>query len=146
MQPYVWTFLIADVSQPLLGADFFKHHTLLVDVKHRKLINIVTLTSVPAFPSEITTTRFISSISQNDQYTTLLKSFPTITTPSFSLGIPKNQVKHYIVTKGPPLHAHARRFSPDKLAAAKVEFETMEELKIIRRSNSPWASPLHVAP
>lgn len=33
-----------------------------------------------------------------------------------------------------------------KLAVAKAEFANMEKLGIVRRSNSPWASPLHIVP
>ena len=33
---------------------------------------------------------------------------------------------------------------PDKLAVAKSEFEKMEKMDIIRKSSSPWASPLHI--
>ena len=51
---------------------------------------------------------------------------------------------HHITTTGPPLTAKARRLSPDKLAAAKAEFAAMEKAGVIRRSNSPWASPLHL--
>ena len=32
----------------------------------------------------------------------------------------------------------------EKLAAAKAEFAKMEQLGIIHRSSSPWASPLHM--
>ena len=53
-------------------------------------------------------------------------------------------MKHFIITEGPPVNSRARRFSPEKLAAAKAEFETMEEMGVIRRSNSPWSSPLHI--
>lgn len=44
------------------------------------------------------------------------------------------------------MHAKARRLDPRKLAIAKDEFAAMEKLGIIRRSNSPWASPLHLVP
>ena len=33
---------------------------------------------------------------------------------------------------------------PEKLASAKAEFSAMEKAGIIRRSNSPWSSPLHM--
>ena len=52
----------------------------------------------------------------------------------------------HIVAHGPPVHARARRLNPEKLTAAKAEFLKMEEMGIIRRSNSPWSSPLHVVP
>ena len=44
------------------------------------------------------------------------------------------------------MHSRARRLPPDKLVLAKEEFRKMEEMGIIRRSNSPWASPLHMVP
>ena len=34
----------------------------------------------------------------------------------------------------------------DKLRIAKAEFRKLEAVDIIRRSNSPWASPLHMVP
>ena len=58
----------------------------------------------------------------------------------------KHSVEHFITTKGPPVHAHTRRLPPDKLALAKAEFDRMKAMGIIRRSSSPWASPLHIVP
>ena len=29
-----WTFILADISQPIIGADFFREHGLLIDLKH----------------------------------------------------------------------------------------------------------------
>ena len=43
------------------------------------------------------------------------------------------------------MHEHAG-FSPDKLSQAKDEFCKMEEIGIVRLSDSPWASPLHMVP
>lgn len=40
------------------------------------------------------------------------------------------------------MHAKACRLNVYKLAAAKEELASMGKLSIIRRSNSPWASPL----
>ena len=28
---FQWTFVVADVSQPIIGADFFRHFNLLID-------------------------------------------------------------------------------------------------------------------
>ena len=41
-------------------------------------------------------------------------------------------------------YSRARRLVPDKLAIAKREFAEMEKMGIIRKSNSPWSSPLHI--
>ena len=55
-------------------------------------------------------------------------------------------MEHYITTTGPPIHARPRKLDGEKLAVARAEFKKMEDLGIIRRSDSPWASPLHVVP
>jgi hypothetical protein len=47
-------------------------------------------------------------------------------------------------TRGPPIASPFRRLDPEKLAAAKAEFAALERDGIIRRSSSPWASPLHM--
>ncbi|GJQ65324.1 hypothetical protein Trydic_g7440 [Trypoxylus dichotomus] len=54
--------------------------------------------------------------------------------------------QHQIETTGPPVSARARRLSPDKLAAAKLEFQHMVKLGICRPSKSQWSSPLHMVP
>ena len=48
--------------------------------------------------------------------------------------------------KGPAVFSQARCLSPEKLTIAREEFATLMRLGIVRRSNSPYASPLHVAP
>lgn len=35
---FEWSFTIADVSMPILGADFLRRHYLLVDVKNKRLV------------------------------------------------------------------------------------------------------------
>ncbi len=53
-------------------------------------------------------------------------------------------VEHFISTKGPPITSKFRRLNPEKLQAAKAEFEQLEREGIVQRSTSPWASPLHM--
>ena len=79
-----------------------------------------------------------------DAYAKILAEYPSITTPTFSSKTVKHKVEHFIPTEGPPMHAHARRLAPDKLALAKDEFRKMEQMGIVRRSNSPLASPVHI--
>ena len=42
--------------------------------------------------------------------------------------------------------ARPRRLSPERLKAAKQQFEHMLQLGIVRSSASAWASPLHMVP
>lgn len=80
-------------------------------------------------------------------FVALLDDFPTVTNKDglkFASPDPAHGVFHHIVTEGPPVSAHPRRLDAAKLAAAKAEFESMEAAGIIRRSDSPWSSPLHL--
>uniref|UniRef100_A0AAQ4Q920 Gypsy retrotransposon integrase-like protein 1 n=1 Tax=Gasterosteus aculeatus aculeatus TaxID=481459 RepID=A0AAQ4Q920_GASAC len=85
-------------------------------------------------------------LSPSDDFHRLLAGFPELTQPTFSASAVKHGVEHHIATTGPPVYARARRLDPTKLAVAKAEFSNMERLGIVRRSASPWASPLHIVP
>jgi len=140
-----WSFTVADVSQPILGADFLRANSLLVDLRGGRLVHSNTYASIPA-PTSQQGAPHISTVSLSNDFAKLLADRPELTTPTFSHDSPKHGVEHYIPTEGPPVFAHPRRLSPEKLAVAKAEFDSMEAMGIVRRSSSQWASPLHVAP
>ena len=49
-----WTFVLADVSQPIIGADFFREHGLLIDLKHHRLYDSeAPCSSIPAYLSDL---------------------------------------------------------------------------------------------
>ena len=77
---------------------------------------------------------------------TLLEKYTTITTSSFNKTTLNYNVTHHITTICPPVHACPRRLSPEKWKTAKMEFDQMLELGIIRPSQSDWASALHMVP
>ena len=76
----------------------------------------------------------------------LLKEFPAAWEPRQPGQLPGHKVEHVLETEGQPLFACARRLDQVKLESAKAEFRKMEEAGIIRRCDSPWASPLHMVP
>ena len=39
VKSFKWNFMVADVTQPILGVDFLCAHSLLVDFKRRRLFN-----------------------------------------------------------------------------------------------------------
>ncbi|XP_034076551.1 uncharacterized protein LOC117549069 [Gymnodraco acuticeps] len=88
----------------------------------------------------------LGSLSGADIFLRLLAEFPDLTLPTFSTLTTKHGVEHHVSTEGPPVYARARRLNPSNLAEARAEFSTIERLGIVRRSDSPWASPLHVVP
>lgn len=142
-----WRFTVADVTQPILGTDFLCHHHLLVDMSHRRLMDAKTFETfhVSAAPDFAFCVHTIHDANLND-FERLLMDHPALLRPTFSGSLPAHGIQHYIQTTGPPVHARARRLPPEKLAVARREFDQMEQMGIVRRCNSPWSSPLHVAP
>ena len=140
---YLWNFVIADVAVPILGSDFLAHYGLLPDCKRLRLIDQVTGMSVPCYRRN----HQQHSVRAITPTTPILCEFPEITCPS---GVPRNvhhKTMHFIKTlPGPPLSCRPRRLAPDRLHLAKMEFDTMLKAGTARRSDSPWASPLHMVP
>ncbi|MFO0006913.1 MAG: hypothetical protein ACK559_37935, partial [bacterium] len=76
----------------------------------------------------------------------LLASFPSIVGDGKGTPRPRHGVRHFVETSGRPVFAKARRLDPDKLKIAEAEFRSLEAAGIVRQSNSPWSSPLHMVP
>ena len=79
-------------------------------------------------------------------YLYILKNFPSLTQPIRYNNEIRHHVTHRITIRGQPVHSKPRRLNPDKLKIAKAEFQHMLHLGIIRPSNSPLSSPLHMVP
>ena len=77
-------------------------------------------------------------------YVDLLQQFNSVVNPSKKLPKVKHKVEHFIETEGRPVRSKYRRLDPEKLEAAKAEFLDLEKQGIVRRSDSSWASPLHM--
>ena len=80
-QEYAWTFIIAGIEQPLIGADFFIHYSFLVDLKSRCLGDMRTGLAIPATlwsikPLSLNTVDIVRS-----EYTKLLGQFSELTRP-----------------------------------------------------------------
>ena len=77
---------------------------------------------------------------KNDSYSDILNEFQEVTTPCIKKCRLLGKVEHHIDTRcRRPVFARARRLSPDKLAAAKDEFNKLLEMDVIQPSNSPFA-------
>jgi cleavage and polyadenylation specificity factor subunit 1 len=140
------SFYIADVTQPILGADFFITNNLAIDLRGRQLVDLHRQRFMDAMSVKLVPIVAGLSITNANKFSAILEDFPEILIPRFDSPINKHGVEHFIITEGPPLHARARRLDAEKFVVAREEFANMEKLGIIRRSNSPWASPLHVVP
>lgn len=144
-RPYKWSFIIADVTQPILGADFLVHHRLIVDLSCSRLIDDVTkLKSVASIVKADQPT--VKTVEDTHPFHDLLCKYIDITKPASYTEIPTHGVYHHIETTGPPVFARARPLPPGRYKKVQEEFRFMQESGICRPSKSPWASPLHVVP
>ena len=146
-QAYTWTFIIADVRHPLLGADFLSHYSLMVDVARNRLLNIDSFTSTPLCISNIEEN--INLLSPDGNYADVLEDFDDVFKPELCLSpesSAKHGVQHYIKTTGPPVFSKYRRLRPELLQVAKDAFMEMEKIGVCSKAASPWASPLHMTP
>lgn len=66
---YKWTFIIADVNEPVLGADFLQAHNLLVDIGKKQLVE----RNHPSINA-------IQTIKHPEQYVSLFNKYPKLTT------------------------------------------------------------------
>ena len=142
---FTFEFIIADVRQRILGADFLANFYLAPNHRDGVLLDLNTFNTLPATLAYGVSSEPVNFVDQlDDPYYKLLDSFPEVITPSFTPKEPKHGVKHYIPTTGRPVQSRARRLEPEKLAKAKEELEKLCKLGVARRAKSEWASPLLV--
>ena len=131
------------MTRPILDADFFTQHGLANDLRGKRLLSLDNI-SILFKESESPLILAGCGLPSQNEYSNLLQQFPELLTPHFHDSTNKHVVIYHIVTHGPPTHARARRLDQEKLSTAKAEFRHMEELGIVCRTKSPWASSLHV--
>lgn len=143
---FSWRFVVADVTHPIIGVDFLSYYNLLVDIRHKRLIdNVTTLTTRGTFVNS--SVPHVKVICGNLRYNDIFTKFPDIIRPPGVIRDVRHATLHHIrTTPGQPVHCRARRLAPDRLKIARSEFEAMVRDGIARRSESPWASPLHLVP
>lgn len=143
---FLWTFLIANVSTPILGADFLHNFELVPDLKYKCLRDLKTKFTTIGHVKHTDFHSVKTVISDDTIYHKLLQKFPSITKLPDPNQTVKHNTLHYITTKGPPVKAKPRRLAPDRLKIARSEFQNMIQLGHLRPSRSNYASPLHMVP
>ena len=137
-RPFPWVFIVAGVQRPILGADFLQHFGLLVDMKRRQLLDTTTQLHVQGIQtSDLSPSPSLRLKDANDPYNKLLSEFPCLTQACSSGNLIPHDVTHHNETTGPPVTARPQRVSPERLQAAKQEFEHMLQLGICLLYTSP---------
>ena len=149
---FQFKFLLAAVATPLLGMDFLAHFDLSIIPNKQQVLHVATgrtftkaSTSSFISPWDAHTAAAVAELPAQVQQ--LLAEFPTLLRSGTDTPKPLHGVSHHIDTgSAAPVFARPRRLDPEKHAIAEAEFLALEKAGIIRRSKSPWASPLHLVP
>lgn len=145
---FQWRFVVADVSKPIIGVDFLSFYNLLVDCRNHRLIDNLT-SLIINLPNQkcVESISSVKAVAGESKYHQILRQYPDITRPAGADKVPKHNTVHHIrTTPGPPVTSRPRRLPPDRLKIAQSEFDDMLKNGTARRSESPWSSPLHLAP
>ena len=85
-------------------------------------------------------------LNANYSYALVFFEFPNILCPRAPEQPIQHSLTHHIRTTGPTVSARPCRLPPDRLCAAKQEFNHTLHLGVICPSSSYWSSPLHMVP
>lgn len=143
---FTWEFLIAEVTRPIIGADFLAAFGLVIDLKNKRIIDQSTKLNASCHAIQTSDYERINTIVEGSAFSDILNEFKDLTKPS-KIGQPtstSSKVTHQIITNGQPVHAKARRLNPKMLEIARHEFQLMLDAGICQPSSSSWASPLHM--
>jgi hypothetical protein len=133
-EPYTWSFLRAAVKFPILGIDFLRHFRLLVDPAGNHLLpqqpehQDLTCNVLTAAPP--------AAVARDNPWSAWLQEFPELAGEMSTDREPSHGMHHSIETVGRPVTAKFRRLDPERLAAAKAEFNSMLKAGIIKHSSS----------
>jgi hypothetical protein len=137
----------ARTDRPILGLDFLSAHGLLVNPVGRQVLDSKSLKPISKAKTATGEPRskFAAALcSIAPMVRSLPALFPAIVGDGKGKPSPKHKIRRTIEATGRPVFAKARRLDPDKLRQAEAEFRQLEAAGVIRCSDLPWYSPLHM--
>ncbi|KMQ89105.1 pol polyprotein [Lasius niger] len=141
---FPWRFIIANVTSPIIGADFLSYYHLLPDLQKGILVDGKTDLRIKG-TAETGSVESVKVLTIENKYHRILAEFPDITRATAKTRTVKHTTVHHIkTTEGPPEACRPRRLDPNKLKAAKAEFNLLLQEGVIQASKSPWSAPLHM--
>ena len=143
-RPFDHVFIVADVSEPIIGIDFLEKFNLIVDARNQKLIDPNTKLEVKLHVGLSEKLQF--SVIENGIHNEILSKFPNLLKNYETIPDISHDFVHHIPTKGSPPYFRPRKLNPTMSKVAKEGIEKMLSEGIIRPSQSPYASPLHIVP
>ena len=145
-----WIFTVADVKEPILGADFLSHHDISVNMKRRQLSHLPSNTTIQTKSIKPPSyTPVISNVNElPNSIEKLLSRYPHLTRVPGATDEVKHKFVHRIITDSDqtPIYVKPRRIGLAVRDAAEAALNKMLEDGTIRPSASPWSSALHLVP
>jgi len=131
-------------TKPILGVDFLTNYNLVLNMKGRQLVDPLANIVAELTPSS-KQQQLVRVSKVESSHSFLSDHFPILLgSPDYTQASTDSIPTHRIVTSGPPLFSKPRPLPPAKLEVAKAEFDKLLSLGIVRPTDSPWASPLHL--
>ena len=143
---YKWCFVIADIANAIIGADFLAAHKLSVSCSRATLTDDVTGFIAACKSCSLSSFAPILAVPASQPVAQLLSEFSSVLQPvQFPLSSHQSGIPHVIDTgNNRPVFSRPRQLRPELLNFAKEEFKKLMEMGIIRESSSSWSSPLHM--
>ena len=107
VKSFRWNFVVAEVTQPILGADFLCAHSLMVDVKGRRLFNIEDFESFRVTPDSSSAPGVSVVTATSGRFENVLASRHKLTMPTFTNPMLPHGVQHFVETTVAPVHEAA---------------------------------------
>lgn len=144
---YSWDFLIADVTQPIIGMDFMGFYHWNIDAGSNVIVDQFTLNAAKCdMNSSKKNNKSLQKcallMDEKCSYATLLRKFPELLEKKPNLK-PKHHFKHHIRTNDKPVYCKARLLSPEMTKIAKTAYNKLLRDGVVSPATSEWCSPLH---
>ena len=142
---YKQDFYFADVTRPILGANFFATNNVAIDLRGRRLIDLNYCTSFLADVEKESITFCGLTLNSASQFDRLLLKFPDILVPKFQATVNKHGVERTLSRMGTlPLHVHDV-YQPISFQLPRMNLRKWKKPALFV-DQTPWSSPLHIVP
>lgn len=142
---FPWEFVLADVTDPIIGCDFLSHYNIMVDVRNTRLVDNTTgITSIAPIAAPGSQISVVTTPSTSDPLLhELTQKYPRVINPTNKMPL-HTSCSHAIITQGHQVSCRPRRLTGEKLTAAREHFQELMARGIVQPSKSSWSSPIHL--
>ena len=142
---FLFQFIIADVKNAIIGADFLAKHKLSINMADKSITDILTNVSVKTHETNAELNEIVQiDANTNGPHADLIKKYPNLTNDDISIPPCMLEFQHEIKTFGKPTTARPRKLNPTMTQIAKDTINGMLEEGILKPANSPYSSPIHI--